>query len=88
LSDENIRNELKSWILKKNPKIQATDLLDSTPILEKRILKSLDVMDLILKIEKLGGGPVDVETIKPGSFKSIDVIMEVFFKEVFFGGRK
>jgi acyl carrier protein len=80
VSDENVRNELKSWILKKNSKIQAADLTDSTPLLEKRILKSLDVMDLILKIEKLGGGPVDVETIKPGSFKSIDVIVDVFFR--------
>ena len=77
-SEQEFRQSLRQWILAKSGKIKAEDLHDDTPIIEQRIITSLQVMDLILELEKLTGNPVEVEQLKPGVFKSIDKIVENF----------
>jgi len=75
-----IRATLRDWVVRTNGKITAAEVLDDTPILERRIVKSLDIMDLILFLEELSGRPIDVEKLKPGVFRSIDAIWENFFE--------
>ncbi|MFN0009246.1 MAG: hypothetical protein ACKVXR_15185 [Planctomycetota bacterium] len=75
-----IRAKLRDWVVRTNGKVSAADIQDDTPILERRIVKSLDIMDLILFLEELRGRPIEVEKLKPGVFKDIDAIWANFFE--------
>lgn len=77
-TESEFRQSLREWILSKNEKIKSEDLNDDTPIIEQRIISSLQLMDLILQLEKMTGSPVDVEQLKPGAFKSISTIYKNF----------
>jgi hypothetical protein len=72
---------LHDWLVQQNGKISAGDLDADTPILERKIITSLKVLDLILFIERLRGGSIDVRLIRRGSFSSINAIMKHFFSE-------
>lgn len=72
---------LHDWLVQQNGQISAGDLDADTPILERKIITSLQVLDLILFIERLRGGSIDVRLIRRGSFSSINAIMEHFFSE-------
>jgi hypothetical protein len=75
------RVRLHEWVVAKNGRIAPAELTDDTPILARRVVTSLQIMDLIFFIERLRGLPLDVRRIKPGSFRSINAIMESFFEE-------
>ncbi|MBX9686265.1 MAG: hypothetical protein K2X27_06155 [Candidatus Obscuribacterales bacterium] len=79
-SEAEFRSELRKWIVNKNGKIKAEDLKDDTAIIEQRIISSLQLMDLILELEKLSEEALDVEQLKPGVFKNIDSICHNFYK--------
>ena len=74
-----LRAELRAWILKKSPKVKPEDLKDDTPLIAGGVLKSLQVMELILWIERAAQVSIDVESLKPGTFRSIDAIAAMFF---------
>lgn len=73
------RVRLHDWLIRRNGCIAASDLTDETPLLERRIVTSLQVMDLILFIERLRGAPIKVSQIRPGSFRDIASIIDRFF---------
>ena len=75
------KRALREWVARANGKIRAEDLRDDTPIVEQRIITSLQVMDLILQIENLSGRSVDAEQLKPGAFHDINTIYQNFFRE-------
>lgn len=78
-SEAEIKQTLRDWIIKANGgKIQPGQLRDDTPIIEERIITSLQIMDLILQLERITGNPLDVEQLKPGVFKNIDSIYKNF----------
>jgi acyl carrier protein len=79
MSELEAKTALKQWVAKMSGKISADELDDDTPIIEQRYITSLQVMDLILQIEKMTGRPVDVEQLKPGTFKNIGTIYANFF---------
>jgi acyl carrier protein len=82
VSEETVKSALKDWIAKKSGgKIALADLKDDTPIIEQRIISSLQVMDLILHLERLRGKPVEVESLKPGAFSTVAAIHANFFGE-------
>ena len=78
-TESEIRQSLRDWIVKMNGKIQASDIHDDTPIIERRIITSLQLTDLILMLEKLSDNPIDVEMLKPGVFRDINTIYRNFF---------
>ncbi len=78
MSELAFRQSLRDWI-RDHGKLGGAELADDTPIIERRIVTSLQVMDLILHLEELRGSPIDVEGLKPGSFRSIDAIVAHFF---------
>lgn len=80
-SEKELKESLRNWILTKNQKIAAAQLADDTAILESRIISSLQIMDLILELEKLSGRAIEVEQLKPGVFASINSIYENFLKD-------
>ena len=85
MNKQEIKSAIRKWVLEKNGKIQSKDLRDDTPIIEQRIISSLQIMDLILFLEKLREEAIDVENLKPGVFRTIDIIYNNFFKEMSHG---
>ena len=79
-TEAEIRHALRQWIVDKTGRVSRNDLSDTTPIVEHRIITSLQIMDLLLFVEKLSGKPIDVEDLKPGAFKDVDTIYERFFE--------
>ena len=79
-TETEVRTALRDWIVRTSGKVQPSDIADDTPILERRIVKSLDIMDLILFLEELRAAPIDVEKLQPGVFRSIDAIWTNFFE--------
>lgn len=75
-----VKQALKEWIVKVNRKVAIGDLKDDTPLIEQRIISSLQVMDLILHLERLRGRPVEIENLKPGVFRTLDDIHRNFFQ--------
>ena len=49
---------------------------------ENGILKSIQVIDLILFVEEISGQEIDVEGLKPGAFKDIDTIIKNFCENI------
>ena len=80
-TEEEIRRSLRDWIAKTNGKVRPEDLSDQTPIIEQRIISSLQVMDLIFFLEQLSGRSIEVDDLKPGVFRDIDTIYQSFFRE-------
>ena len=80
-TETEIRQALREWVLAKNGKIRPEDLDDETPIIERRIISSPQIMDLILFIERLSARPIDVERLKVGVFRNINAIYQNFFEE-------
>jgi acyl carrier protein len=78
-TESEVRQTLREWIVKKNGRIPAQDLVDDTPIIERRIISSLQLTDLILMLEKLSGNPIDAEMLRPGAFRDINAIYRNFF---------
>jgi acyl carrier protein len=78
-TEQEIKESLKAWILKKNPKLQSEDLNDETRLMESRIISSLHIMELILEIEKLKGSKFNIKSMKPGVFQSVNSIYQAFF---------
>jgi acyl carrier protein len=79
-TEEEIRQSLRDWIIRTNNKIRPEELTDETPIIERRIISSLQVMDLILFLERLSDKPIEADDLKPGVFQNIDSIYKNFFE--------
>jgi acyl carrier protein len=80
-TEQEIKETLRQWVLKKSKKITEADLTTATALLENRILTSLHVMELILEIERIKGSKFNLKSLKPGAFNSIDTIYATFFVE-------
>ena len=77
-----IRQALRDWIASKSGgKVQSPQLTDQTPIIEQRIITSVQAMDLIFFIERLREHPIDVERLKVGVFRNVDAIYANFFAD-------
>ena len=79
-AEAEIRQALREWVIKTSGKIKPEELTDETPIIEQRIISSLQIMDLILFLEQQTGQPIDVTQLKPGVFRNISVIYRNFFQ--------
>ena len=78
---ENTREKLRAFVLDSTESAIA-DLTDQTHLFENGILKSIQVMDLILFVEEISGQEIDVEGLKPGAFKDIDTIITNFCENI------
>jgi acyl carrier protein len=73
-----IRQTIRAWVEQTSGKLQPGELQDTTPILEQRIVSSLQIIDMILMLEALAERPIDVADLKPGAFKDIETICQTF----------
>lgn len=72
---------LRAWILEHGKPIDPAQLQDDTPLLERRILTSLQLADLLLFLEELRGAPVDLEGLSGASFRDLDSMVKAFLPE-------
>jgi acyl carrier protein len=79
-TETEIRQSLREWIVKTSGKIRPEEINDDTPIIERRIISSLQLTDLILMLERLSDNPIDVEMLRPGVFRDINAIYRNFFQ--------
>ena len=77
-TETEFKQALKEWVAKTSGKVRAEELGDETPIIEQRIITSLQTLDLILFLEQLTGNAIDVEKLKVGVFRTINAIYESF----------
>lgn len=72
------KNALRKWLGERSKDYSEVDIKNDTLIIEHKVIRSIDILDLIIFLETLRGNPIDIETLKPGSFSSIDTIYEKF----------
>jgi acyl carrier protein len=80
-TEHEIRQALREWVIAKNGKLHGDQLDDKTPIIEHRIITSLQVIDLIVFLEKLTGRSIAVHELKAGVFQNINAIFDNFFRD-------
>lgn len=77
---DDARESLRAWIAERNGRIGAGEIANDTPLIEQRILKSLDTLDLIVFLERLRGAPIEIEDLKIGVFRDIETIVRNFLE--------
>ena len=75
------RQALREWILAQSKRARPDELRDDTPLIEQRIITSLQIMDLVLFVERLRKRPIDPGMIKGAAFRDINALMTTFFPE-------
>jgi acyl carrier protein len=79
MTENEIRGQLRDWIFNR-AKNKPKALTDDMPVLERGILTSLDIVELVLFVERLRGGvEVDVETLDPSAFRDVNSMFAAFF---------
>jgi hypothetical protein len=74
-----IRDKIRAEVAKLNGTIKPDQIADDTLLLERRIVNSLDIVELVLFIETLRQGrPLERSMMKGSSFASIDAIYRTF----------
>jgi acyl carrier protein len=82
VTEQEIRAALRAWICRASRRIAPEQLTDETPIVEQRIVSSLQVMELLLHVEALRGAPIDLQALRPGALRDVDTIYRTFFEGV------
>jgi hypothetical protein len=75
------KDRLRAWILEHGKRIDDAELRDDTPLLERRILTSLQIADLLLFLEELRGAPVDLERVNGAALRDLHSLATTFLPE-------
>jgi hypothetical protein len=81
-TEQSLRAALRDFVVTTNGKIALGDLRDDTPLLEERIISSLQLTELILFLESLRDAPVDLGQLKGTSFRDLNAVYDTFLREV------
>lgn len=76
----NTREALREWIRGKAKSKGDRVITDETLIIEDGLISSVDVLELFMLIEELGGTEVDATELQPHMLESIDKICRTFFE--------
>lgn len=69
---------MRSWVLANGKDLTDASLLGTTPLLAQRHLTSIQIPELILEIERIRGGPIDLASLGAGDFADLDTIYGKF----------
>jgi acyl carrier protein len=81
MNEAAVKDQLRAWIARKHGKVSIDELTDTTPIVERRILSSLHLAELLVYVSELRGEPLDVEDLRPGAFRDVRTIYATFFTD-------
>jgi len=73
------RQQIREWIVLQS-RVARCDLQDDTPLLEDRLIRSHQLVELILFLESLRGRPIDEACLVPECFRDIDTIARNFLE--------
>ena len=76
------RAAVREWILARRPEVPPAALQDDTPLLTSRLLTSLDLLELIVFLERLRARPVRVEELRAGAFHDLNALCLNFLEDV------
>lgn len=80
---DDTRRVLREWVASRQDgagiDLDRLDDLDGIPLFGERLLTSVHFPELILLVERLRGGPVDVASLTAADVATIDAIVERFF---------
>ncbi|SFY19932.1 acyl carrier protein [Streptomyces atratus] len=71
--------DVRSWILERNPEL--TELDPETDIIEKRIVDSLQFVELVLYVEELRGTMLQSNEVGLDSFRTLKAIEKNFLHQ-------
>jgi hypothetical protein len=74
-----VRAALLDWVRAHRRGPADAPLDADTPLLQDRLLTSLQLPELLLFIEQLSGRPLEVASIRPGAFARVAAIERHFF---------
>jgi acyl carrier protein len=77
---DSILQSLRDWLRSANPNYAATEIDADTDIIESRILESLQMVELILFLEKKTGRAILVEDLNPAKLRTLNNIYNNFFE--------
>jgi acyl carrier protein len=77
---DSILQSLRDWLRSANPNYAATEIDADTDIIESRILESLQMVELILFLEKETGRAILVEELNPAKLRTLNSIYNNFFE--------
>lgn len=78
MTEVEAKSSLREWIIKKtNGRVSTIE--NDTLLLEEKIISSLQIMDLVLFVERLSGKKPTLAALKPESFRTVDSIYAAFF---------
>jgi acyl carrier protein len=78
IEEQEFKAAVRQWVAQSSDKGASTVFDDDTPLIEQRVITSLQVMDLLLFIEEITGRSIDVERLQPGDFHSVNAIYRHF----------
>jgi acyl carrier protein len=81
MTKEEAREQIREWIVARSGKVRPEEIRGDTPVLEQRIISSLEVVELVVFLESLRGGPIDYDRLNGKSLRSIDAMWEAFLSE-------
>ena len=73
-----VKQDLLEWVVTKSMDRTNVPINYDTQLLEFRLIKSVDIADLILFLEHITGQPIDVNKLESGSFSTINRIYSTF----------
>ncbi len=79
MTEQEVKAKLRDWIGKRARKSLSQPLADDTRVLDEGILSSLDIVEFVLFIESLRGDDIDIESIEPAVFNSVNSLHAAFF---------
>jgi hypothetical protein len=82
MKTKDLRASLREFIVSTNGKISPAELADDTPLIEERIITSLQLPDLILFLERLRGEPLDLGRLRGSSFRDLNALYDNFLAGV------
>jgi len=74
-----VRAELRDFVLRYGRDVDPVLFDDRSPLLDDRLLTSLQVPELLLLIESLRGREINVLDLQPGDLQDIHTIVARFF---------
>lgn len=69
---------LIAWVRARNPDIGGEAVTETTPLVEQRLLTSLQLAEFLLFLEERRGRAIDVTQLEPGAFADVRTIVRRF----------
>lgn len=78
IAEDECKSRLRDWVFQNSKKDPPEPVNNGTMIIEEKVISSVQILDLVLFLENIAGISIDLGVLRPGSFKNVDTIYQVF----------